>query len=144
MKPSDQTRSVCACIYLVAHKRAVRPCCPSHFMPLKLFVCASTGVYYFAHNHAIRPRPAVQVTICYSHYHFECLLIVHKCAIRPCCPSYCCHIGPPKRGSIIFVTKYMITRGEGDVCEYFILWRVCRSLISNFAGHFLVSIHFPI
>ena len=50
----------------------------------------------------------------------------------------------PSGGQLYLLRKYMITRGEGDVCEYFILWRVCRSRISSFAGHSLVSIHFPI
>ena len=31
----------------------------------------------------------------------------------------------PSGGQLYLLRKYMITRGLGDVCEYFIVWLVC-------------------
>ena len=82
----------------------IQPCHPNHYyMLLELFVCVgvcvcvyATGIYYIAHNHAIRPRPATLVIVCSSHWSSQhacvCVgvhLIVHDRAIRPCCPSHC-------------------------------------------------------
>ena len=62
---------VCVCIYEIAHNPAIRPCHPSHSMPLiilvtKTSVCVCVCVFMKLHITA-QTGPVILVILCHSH-----------------------------------------------------------------------------
>ena len=54
----------CVCIYQIAHNRAIRPCHPSHYMPLAL-TCACVFIEL---DITAQSGPIILVILCHSHF----------------------------------------------------------------------------
>ena len=59
----------CVCVYEIAHNRAIRPCHPSHYIPLALihprrdvFVCVFIKLHITTQS-----GPVILVILCHSH-----------------------------------------------------------------------------
>ena len=65
---------VCVCIYQIAHNRAIRPCHPSHSMPLALILPRGDNVCMCTYITA-QFGPVILVITCHSHCVCVCVVI---------------------------------------------------------------------
>ena len=88
-----------------------------------LCLCVSMLLVFIILHITTQSAPALPSKLLYATHIISVHVYsnVHKYAIRPCYPSYCCHVGPPSGGQLYLLRKYMNTRGLGNVCEYFFL-----------------------
>ena len=118
---------VCVCIYKIAYGRAIRPCHPSHSMPLALILCVCVCVLIKLHITA-QSGPVILVILCHSHVCVcvcvcVCIYkIAHDRAIRPCHPKsfYATRIGPLNEEAMICLLRkplhvLMIRRDKGGI-----------------------------